>query len=156
MIRRFALIATLFLTLPGTANALSCARPDVARSFHIANKASETYLIVLGEIEYLGKSLRKSTRPETRKARLRARAITRTGFSAWLDRDITVNITCAGPWCGSIPQGERLLIFLRQSAAGDVIDAQPCAQFVFTDPGQAEMRTLRSCLSGGHCEPRYR
>ncbi|MDU8929559.1 hypothetical protein RXV86_19385 [Alisedimentitalea sp. MJ-SS2] len=153
---RAILLSLGLLALPGVALALSCARPDMARSFQFADDAEGTYHLLLGEIEYTESKLLAPTEPETLKARLRARGITRTGFSAWIDRDVTVNITCAGPWCGSVPENERLLIFLRQDGADWVIDAPPCGGFVFVDPGQAEMRILRSCLSGGSCKPRYR
>lgn len=153
---RTALLALGLLALPSLALALSCARPDMARSFQIANDAEATYQLLLGEIEYGEKTLRAPSEPETRKARLRARGITPAGFSTWIDRDVMVNITCAGPWCGSVPESERLLIFLRKDGTDWVIDAPPCGGFVFVDPGQAEMRILRGCLSGGTCKPRYR
>ena len=153
---RHVLIGLCLLAVPNVALALSCARPDIARSFHIANDAPDTYQVFLGELEYARQNKRATTTPHNRKARLRARGVTRTGFSAWVDRDVTVTVTCAGPWCGSIPENEQLLIFLRQDGKTWVIDAPPCGGFAFINPGQAELRALRACLSGGACKPRYR
>ena len=154
---RAALLALVLAALTGSAaQALSCARPDVARSYQIANDAADTFRLYLGTVDYADPAPHKQAGPTTLKARMQARGITRTGFSAWVERDVTINVTCTGHWCGGVPEQERLLIFLRQDGADGVIDAPPCGGFVFPNPGQADMRILRTCLSGGPCTPRYR
>ena len=160
MIRALSLFAALALTLPTQAVALSCARPDVAQTFLKADEANDIYVVLLGTVDYDTARLpARDGRPAEAidlPARLQARAITRTGFSAWIDRDITLAVDCISAWCGAVPKGRQMLMFLRKTDGSFTLDAGPCPQFFFPDPKGTDIAKVRECLSGGPCKPRFR
>lgn len=162
MIRTALLLAALLFGLSAPpAEALSCRRPDVARSFQAADTSPERYVVVLGQLDFDATPPPKTRpgqppQPRRLRARLQGRGVTPTGFGAWVDRDITVEITCVSAWCGSVPKFEQMLMFLRQSGNGLTLEAGPCPQFHFPSPTAADLATLRRCLSGAPCTPRSR
>lgn len=160
MMRAVALLAALGLALPATpADALSCRRPDVARSYQMADAAPDTYIIVLGELDFDTSRLPTGSGPGKKAvklpARLHGRTITRADFSDWIDRTITLNVQCVSAWCGSVPRGEDMLMFLRQTGDSYTLDAGPCQGLVFIRPDWGMIDTARRCLRGGPCQPRH-
>ncbi|MEZ5713939.1 MAG: hypothetical protein R3D85_01490 [Paracoccaceae bacterium] len=160
MIHRTKALSTLALAaligLPDPAAALSCRRPDVARSYKTAAAAPEAYVVVLGRLAFAADRLPKRGKGGRIRARLTGHAVTATGLGARLDRTVTLNVTCVSAWCGSATPGQDMLMFLRQDGADYVLDATPCQQFHFPDPPEADLATLRRCLAGGPCSPRSR
>lgn len=158
MRRLLASFLALALALPAPAAALSCMRPDVRRAYQSAAKSPDTYLIVQGSVDFNSARLPKSARSAGKQtlipARLTGRAVTPGGYSGWLDRKITLRVTCVSEWCGSLPANSEMLMFLRQSAAGYTLDVSPCPTRFFPNPPASLIKQLRSCMSGGTCKPR--
>lgn len=155
--RLLACILAAALSVPISATALSCARPDVRRAYQAAARSPETYIVVFGKLDFDPARLpgKPTGSEEDMKlsARLTGRAVTRSGFSAWLDRRITIEVRCVSVWCGSIPRGKDMLMFLRQSGAGYSLDVGPCPGFAFPNPDGRMLRQVRACLSGASCQP---
>ncbi|MDQ2090010.1 hypothetical protein [Marimonas arenosa] len=124
----------------------------------MADQSTDTYVIVLGELDFDVSQLPGNDRPGNKgrelTAKLHGRIITRTDYSDWIDRPITLNVQCVSAWCGSVPVGEDMLMFLRQSGAGYTLDVGPCGGYVFLRPDHNLIALARNCLAGGPCEPR--
>lgn len=155
-----ALGAALLLALPQPAEALSCLRPDIARSYQQADRSKDRYIMVLGTLAFdpalLPETGAGNTAPTTIPARLNGQPITPNGFGKPFQRPVTLEISCAGSWCGSVPAGTEMLMFLRQTAAGYTLDVGPCPGSAFVQPSEETLATARRCLSGGPCQPRRR
>ena len=66
--------------------------------------------------------------------------------------DITVEVGCAGPWCGAVPQGdEDLLFFVERRADANVVVEGPCPRWVLTATPDVVEGAL-SCLRGEGCD----
>lgn len=151
-----SLLALLLFSQP--AYALSCARPDVARSFAQADTAKEHYVLALGTFGPLAKAdKRASMFPDANKAKpyrvnvpFRGKAGTRAGFTAPLQANVTVNVTCAAHWCGSPPEGQHF-VFLEKRRSGYFLEAGPCPWWVFpADTADVAV----ACLNGLCPEPK--
>ena len=97
---RLPLLALLLLAA-SPALALKCLAPDPARDFRAAEADSATWSGVYGWLEVL-------SHPEgagTGQARLTGRSLTTEGFSQPFDRDIALQVSCLGPWCGQVESG---------------------------------------------------
>lgn len=140
----------------GRAEALSCLRPTVEASFAAAQAADGRYRLVVGRIvPSEGASVPTPVGPNAREdvtlpARVEGRALTRRGFTAPFDAPVTVTLTCAGPWCAGLPEGEALL-FLLDGPGGPTLTEGPCPQNVLGLEPDTEARVL-ACLAGD-CTP---
>ena len=136
------------------ARALSCVQPDPVRAFQYAMAAPETYVVLRGtfaEAEIL-------IPPDVGKAEAHpvpvwfiGAALTRDGFTQALETPMTVQITCAGPWCGSMPPQTEVIAFARLADGAYTIGAGPCGGFF--EPEPAVERLLLSCIRGEACVP---
>lgn len=154
--RLLAPLVALALALPGPAAALSCRRPDVARSYKAAAASAEAYVIVLGQLAFDPQPLPNAGKGRRIPARLTGNAVTAHGLGAPLDMAVTLNVQCVSAWCGRATPGQQMLMFLRQTGVGYVLDASPCQMFHFPDPQASDLATLRRCLAGRPCTSRRR
>ena len=155
----------LSLALPATeAGALSCRRPDVARAFRQASEAPDPTIVVLGKLSYdtgllprgVGMGNDSARHGLRLTARLRGRSLSGSGFGPRISENIALDIRCVSAWCGRIPPNEEVLMFLRKTDSGHVLEVGPCPQFFFVTPSEAQIATARQCLSGGPCTPGLR
>lgn len=144
---RGALIS-LALLCATEASALSCLRPDAARSFHNAANASDVYYVYLGRL-VLSSPLAEG---ETTTGTFEGKGLTREGFTQIGERSFQLVSRCAAEWCGSIDETTDALFFARKTDDGLAIDVTPCGNWIFTDPTQATIETVESCMQGGPCE----
>ncbi|KNG93830.1 hypothetical protein [Pseudaestuariivita atlantica] len=158
-----ALALILGLLAAGQAAALSCVPPDVARTFKWADEQEDRYLVIRGIFTFdeakLPSPPRKdpnATRPVTEiTAAFAGHSLTRKGFTEPLDRDLTLRVTCLGPWCGGAQSGGQMLAFARiRDDGGFEVDIGPCGGNAFPNPTAKMERRLRRCLRGGLCQPR--
>ena len=145
------------LLLPVQAAALSCLKPSVGRTFAQANAAEATYVVVEGRLTLddrrVPKSLEGGAEPPKLTevpAHLTGRSLSVAGFRTPFERDITLEISCLGPWCGSVANGTEVLAFLRHGKAGYVLEVEPCGGYVF-DNLPEQRRRVRDCLRGDAC-----
>ena len=155
--RRPILAVALSLTVASPASALSCLQPDIARSTLDAVRSQDSYRIVLGRMSYRavtppaegtpGEAGRALSIP----ARFTGRALTAEGFTDDTQDDIILNITCVMQSCGSVEPNTRVLAFLRREGDKAVLDLDPCSQWLFPDPTEEQLETVRACVTGGDC-----
>lgn len=148
--------------LPAPGLALSCMRPDVARSFAQAEAAEEVYIVVHGGLYFDASRLpetdwdnQAATPPHTHiPARLAGDALSAQGFMVAFDEEITLDAQCFGPWCASLQPGARVLVFLERQTDGRYLAAiDPCYSLIFSEPSGAQLGQVESCMRGAGCEP---
>lgn len=145
----------------GQAQALSCVRPDVARSFLEAVHSGRSNAVVHGRVSLdTGLLPRRNPLspndmpPRTRiPGRLEGRSLGKAGFTAEFDAPLSVDILCQGPWCGSVSPNVPQLLFVEKTGEGFVLAAEPCGQFQFPQPTPDQLKTVRFCMRGAACRP---
>ncbi len=148
---RFAL--TLALALPATqALALSCLRPDPETTFDRAAEATETYYVAHGRFTFDAADLPGlNGRPTQLQAGFQGKGLTRDGFVAPLTWNVTLDIGCAGPWCGGITPDRDMLVFLERRGNGIYLSLQACTDTVFDTPSQDLLDRMTACFRQGVC-----
>lgn len=155
-----ALLA-LSLILSSRAHALSCAAPDVARSFQYAQEAESLYVVVHGALDYDASQVPERTLenqfegvPTTRiPGRLTGMALSKTGFTTSFDQPVTVAVDCYGMWCGGAPAGTPFLFFVEKTDQGYVQSLRPCSEFAIYEPTPEMLDQAVQCINGKACEP---
>ncbi len=145
-----ALVAALSLAAT-QAQALRCLPPDVARSY--VQGADVGVVIVRGALRHTGRKPPRSTAPHPLRqaALLSGMQLGAGGFDQPFDNAVTIQTTCAGPWCGSVPQqADDMIYVLRQVGATWVIAPSPCDAAVFA-PTDDVLATLTACVTGNRC-----
>lgn len=147
---------TLLMAFAGTqVQALSCPGPDPALAFQIAMDAPGTYVVLRGTVvETEGRVPLPDDRFKAHPvpARFSGQELTPDGFTQSLDTAMTVQITCAGPWCGQMPPATPIIAFAVVTDGAYVLDASPCETWVFAPDPKTEA-LLTACLQGGACVP---
>ena len=139
------------------ASALSCMRPDVARSFQWAAEADESYVVLLGQFDFDAPRQSNSDRnaPKTASvpAQFNGQSLGANGFQANAPLDVTLEFSCAGPWCGSLPDtGEDILAFVERGPDGYVLTVGPCYGTAFVSPSESDVQRVEACMRGDGCE----
>lgn len=151
-----ALTICLALLLAGPVHALSCMRPDAVRLFETARDAEERFYIVKGEVAYLEpvRTPDPNGKATTRtRARITGMALTASGFGAPFDRDVTLEATCLGVWCGKPGElGGTRIMALEVRPGGLVLDVGPCGGDQLAWEASQEDRLLK-CHLEGDCRP---
>ena len=158
MTPRILLAALLSTALAGQAAALSCARPSVADSFALAVDAESQYVIAVGRIGIPeGTELPEpGGTPEERTgyavdAVFQGELASTGGFDQPVQFPITVEIGCAGAWCGAFPR-EPVLAFIERRGDAFFLAEGPCPRFTLNATEEVVDAAL-SCVTGGPCEP---
>ncbi len=153
-----ALACAIALTAPVPALALSCLAPSVERSYAQYDAAPEQYLIVHGRLTLdaadLPEGMTQDPPPERLvpvPARLKGTSMTATGFERPYDQAVTLEVSCLGPWCGSVGNGQDVLAFVRKDVDGYAIDVGPCGGAVFVTPKPAQLRRVLACFAQKDC-----
>lgn len=152
------LILTLGAVLcAGQVSALSCMRPDAARTFQWAADAQESYVILMGQFAF--EAPRPDgvdmTNPEVVSvpARFVGSYLGMNGFVDGAALDLTITFTCAGSWCGSLdPSDREMLAFVQETPEGYVLEVGPCYGSIFFDPREGPAQQIESCMRGEGCE----
>ena len=135
--------------------ALSCVRPDPVVAFLAAMAAPETYVVLRGtfaEAEIYNPPPVVKAQPYAVPVWFIGQTLGRDGFSTPLETPLTVQITCAGPWCGSSP-ASPLIAFARVEDGAYTVEANACGTWIFA-PDHLTEALLVSCLRGDACVPR--
>lgn len=154
--RRLAL--ALLLAVPGPAMALSCLAPSVERSWARFDAADDIYVVVHGRLtldeKQLPKGMTRDPEPPALTlvpAKLRGSSLTAAGFNLPFDQNLTLEVTCLGPWCGGARNGESVLAFVRKDSDGYALLASPCGGAIFERPRAEMLKQAKECLNGGTC-----
>lgn len=149
--RRLVLILAFGLAAQ-PALALSCMRPDVVRDFQEAEASEDTWIVVSGRLGFDRSALPGGgsgiEREREVAAHFTGQSLTGDGFTAPFDRDITLRVTCAGPWCGTVAPGEYLA-FLKVEDEDYTMIAGPCPARLHPDPTDAMKADVTRCMAEG-------
>lgn len=155
-------ILALWPALSGPAHALSCAAPDVARSFQFAQEAEAAYVVVHGALDYDASQVPERTPenqfdgvPTTRiPGRLTGMALSKAGFKTPFDQPVIVAVDCYGMWCGGANADAPFLFFIEKTDdQGYVLHLRPCGEFAIYDPKPEMLDQAVMCIRGEACEP---
>lgn len=154
---RIALAALLSTALAGQASALSCLRASVPQTFAEAASAQAQYVLAVGRISLLPGQAIPSTGddPNARQgyaveARFDGKLASPTGFDADASFPLTVEVHCAGAWCGGVPVAERMLIFVERRDGTNVLVEGPC-RFWALGATPETVAQAEACLRGEAC-----
>jgi hypothetical protein len=146
--------------LPGPALALSCEPADPLSAFGSAEAAPDRYVVLLGRLDfdpalmpeggYVEGATGTAPAPAPVPARFRGEGLAARGFAPSPVEAMTLQPSCAGPWCGSVEPGDWLL-FARLTPQGPVVEVGPCGGTVFERPPQAVLDRLAACMRGEAC-----
>lgn len=161
MIARTLTAATLAATLiAGQAQALSCIRPDVARSYTEAADTTVPYIVILGTLTHSSGPLpeRDLTDPDPEEqsfpARFSGKALDSSGFGTDFSTRLTLELGCAGPWCAGLPdRSGEILAFVERRDSGYVLRMGPCGGNFFPVPTGVMINKVEACHTGGDCTP---
>lgn len=149
-------LAALGVVLAGQASALSCLRPDAADTFQRVAAAEERYVVLLGTFDFVAPPAPEVTdinspAPQSVVATFEGQGLAATRFGRVAPLQVTIETSCAGPWCGGFPAaGENVLAFVEQTDDGYVLTMGPCGGSVFA-PRVAPV--VAACMRGETCEP---
>lgn len=150
------LIGLVLMLTSSAASALTCVRPDPARSFATAQAAPETYIILRGHIGIAEVLIPPEPADPQAPAPIpvwfTGTSLTPQGFTQPYEGPMVVQPTCAGPWCGEINQDMDLIAFARQENGSTIITADPCGGWILPDDA-ATVATLTACIRGEACQP---
>jgi hypothetical protein len=157
VMKRMMSIAGAMVLCASQVSALSCMRPDVARTFQSAATAEESYIVLLGQFSFTAPPRRglmdNNAQPVSVPAQFEGSYLGADGFVAAPTLDVTMTFTCAGPWCGSMNGGsEQVLAFVQQTSAGYSLEVGPCQDKVFSEPDSMAVQQVEGCMRGETCE----
>ena len=154
---RFALAALLATALAGPADALSCLRPSVAQTFTEASAAEAQYVLAVGRVSLMPGETIPSTGddPNDRRgyaveARFDGVLASPTGFDDDAAFPLTVEVECAGAWCGAVPLAERVLAFVERRGDRNVLVEGPCPFWALRATPEV-VAQAEACLRGEAC-----
>jgi len=162
-----AAVAALFIT--DSAFALSCARTDVKQAMEQVKSSDDLYYVLAGSFQsapMMKKDKKavvdKRNRFETAQPRMveawfdgRILSSTAAGDTDVTRFPIDVEVSCAGPWCGSAPvNGKEVIAFVKaRPGLPMLLSAGPCPSKVFPiDAKMTEVKSLRACFDK-NCAP---
>ncbi len=156
MIRILAFVMAAAAPLPVLA--LSCTPPSVEAAFERVQGSTDTYVVVHGRLVVDKRKMPRS-RPKTQEAphmtripaSIRGKSLSKAGFQTPFEREITLEVSCFGPWCGAIGSGSDVLAFLRQGEDGYALEINPCGRDVFFTPKPAILKRVGRCFKQGQC-----
>ncbi len=154
--RFLAFFLALFAPMP--ALALSCLAPSIERSYAQFDAAEETYVVVHGRLTLDMSKLPKgmTTNPPPPRmthvsGKLRGSSLNASGFALPFEREVMLEVTCLGPWCGDAKSGEDVLAFVRKDANGYALRISPCGGTSFGEPSRAMLKRVTQCFTKKNC-----
>ena len=152
-------LAAALAMVAGPSHALSCLLPDPIDTFQQLAAAPESYFVLYGKMTFdegllpQGVSMDQQREPAPIPARFVGKGLTRDGFTNDYVSDVTLQVGCAGPWCGSARSGVDAIFFVEATDPPVTMQAGPCGGMIFEEPTPATLEMLTSCMQGGACSP---
>jgi hypothetical protein len=154
------IFASILAFISGQAHALSCLRPDPIATFQQLAAEPESYFVLYGTLTFDERALPQGnnsfeniTPPDPIPARFEGKGLSKAGFATPYISRATLQVTCAGPWCGSARSGAQAIYFVPASDPPVTMQASACGGMVFEDPTPDVLEMLTSCMQGGTCTP---
>lgn len=144
-----------------SATALSCMRPDVARTFGFAAEAEETYVVLLGRFAFVTPDLsdRDPVMPQAISvpAQFQGQYLGAADFQDAPELSVILVFDCVASWCGNPPEGNpEVLAFVEQSTDGFTLRLDPCGSLAFFEPTAQDIAQTEACMRGEDCTPALR
>ncbi len=151
---RALILAAMVALVAGQVSALSCMRPDPLAAFAQAAASDDTYYVLYGTLDFDASKQPQGVQnaprdPAPIPAFFRGHGLTTAGFTSRFDAPVTLQISCAGPWCGQATPHKAAVIFARVSGDQVLVEVGPCGGRVFPEPTRAVRDALTQCMSGG-------
>ncbi len=157
---RTFILATMLALISGQAFALSCMRPDPVETFQRLAAEPESYFVLYGTLTFDENALPRGSNsfedtapPAPIPARFVGKGLSKAGFSTPYVSEALLQVTCAGPWCGSARSGGEAIYFVPASDPPVTMQAGACGGMIFDDPAPNVLEMLTSCMQGGICTP---
>lgn len=155
-----AILAIMLVLVSGPLQALSCLRPDPIETFQRLAAEPESYFVLYGTLTFDEGALPVGTNdfeeiapPDPIPARFEGKGLSKAGFATPYVSNVLLQVTCAGPWCGSARSGAEAIYFVPASDPPVTMQAGACGGMIFEDPAPAVLEVLTSCMQGGPCTP---
>ncbi|MDB4111895.1 hypothetical protein N9571_05005, partial [Yoonia sp.] len=110
------ILATMLAVICGQAQALSCMRPDPVTTFQQLAAKPESYFVLYGTLTFDENALPQGSRsfeeiapPDPIPARFVGKGLSKAGFATPYVSRAMLQVTCAGPWCGSARSGAEAI-----------------------------------------------
>jgi hypothetical protein len=154
------LTALLIAATPLPAIALSCLRPDAVRLFEEARDSPDPFMIVHGYLhtdgpialpnpdangQYPGDATAHTT------VRLSGQGLTDTGFTAPVNQDITLAVTCLVAWCGTPLLDVAIIAAIQLKDTGPELLVSPCEGWRAMRGTPEDARRVEECHRDGNC-----
>jgi hypothetical protein len=162
------LLGLSLLAASQSASALSCMRPDLAKTMEEAKQSATTYHVLVGKFRTVNYKPRGPMDLQNQ-FKPRPPQITRAwfeGFSLGPNRRMDVplrgfpvdmEISCSGPWCGGPPSADQTQIAFVEARrnAPPILRIHACPSNVFyTERGDGKVKKLRQCYKKS-CQPDF-
>ena len=151
------MLTAALLTAAGQAQALSCLPSDPVRSFIELDVAPENYIVLHGTLTFDESGLPPFVQdgpvsdPAPITADFTGKGLTEDGFTADYTGPVVLQVTCAGPWCGTPQSGLDSVLFVATDDQPFVVTAGPCGGRLFHEPTPETLADLTTCMQGGAC-----
>ena len=145
--------ALVALLLAGQASALSCVRPDPARTYGQVASGSVPYFILFGQLDFEQSALSSDPAADPVAATFRGKSLTADGFVNAYAGPLHLQVNCAASWCGSATSGTDALIFVQADQTPGLVTLEPCGTFLFENPDTAALDAVTRCMRDGNCSP---
>ena len=157
------LTALLIAAIPLPAIALSCRPPDAVRLYEDARDSPDPFMIVHGYLhadgpvalpepdtngQYPGDATAHTT------VRLSGQGLTDTGFTAPVNQDITLAVTCVVAWCGSPLLDVAIIAAIQLKDTGPELLVSPCEGWRAMRGTPEDAHRVENCHRDGNCETR--
>lgn len=150
------LAALLLIPIASAASALSCLAPDPVRTFLEVDASEDQWGAAVGRLDFNEAALPQvdfdgTVAAETWvRAQLVGKTLTRDGWTKPFQGNVSIQVTCAGSWCGQPQSGASYLMFLKREPTRFTAIADPCSNYIF--PATREnMDRVHQCFTGGPC-----
>ena len=146
-------MGVLFTALATQAAALSCAPPDIKRTFNYLHTSPKTYVMGFGKITAL-ETIPEYVRGEERhiSAEFEGVFLGPSGQTKQQSALLTVDTTCVSVWCGNFPKTDKqMLVFLQKTDVGYRMESGPCGGHFKISPTSKDIRNLKRCLKKNGC-----
>ena len=145
--------AIVLALIAGQAAALSCMRPDPVRTFKQIEDIPTPYYVLYGTLDFDASKqprgvINKERNPAPIPAQFSGFGLNTNGFTTPYNAQVTLQPTCAGPWCGSQTPDVKSLFFAKVEGDSVTITAGPCGGTAFADPSAAMLADMTACMNG--------
>ena len=154
------ILAAMLAVICGQAQALSCLRPDPITTFQQLAASPDSYFVLYGTLTFDESALPQGSNsfeeiapPDPIPARFVGKGLSKAGFARPYISRAMLQVTCAGPWCGSARSGAEAIYFVLASDPPVTMQAGACGGMIFEEPAQDVLDMLTSCMQGGPCTP---